>query len=93
MKEYPTTEQLKTIENFPMKYNDSWEQLLKYIHDLWEYPNYFTIGTKYITMVTGGWSGNEEIIAALSENYIAWSLYWYDSKRGGKYRFLKRRDK
>lgn len=93
MNEYPTTEQLEKIKNFPMSGDKDWKRLIVHISYIWEYPNCFKIGNKYITMVTGGWSGNEEIIAALSENYIAWSLYWYDSKRGGKYRFLKRRDK
>lgn len=36
---------------------------------------------------TGGWSGNEAIIAALQANLLFFSLYWQESKRGGYYRF------
>jgi hypothetical protein len=36
---------------------------------------------------TGGWSGNEDLICSLQENYLAWSLCWQSSRRGGHYEF------
>lgn len=42
-----------------------------------------------IEFVTGGWSGNEDLIAALKENDLIWSLSWLASKRGGYHRFIK----
>lgn len=36
---------------------------------------------------TGGWSGNEDIIAAMSENFICWSFSWVSHRRGGHYVF------
>ncbi len=39
-----------------------------------------------IELITGGWSGNEELIDAFQSN-IAWSLCWQLSQVGGLYRF------
>ena len=36
---------------------------------------------------TGGWSGNEGVIAAMQENDMLWSLTWVQSRRGGHYIF------
>jgi hypothetical protein len=41
----------------------------------------------YLRLATGGWSGNEDLIDALSENSIVWSLTWCLSGRGGLYIF------
>ena len=38
-------------------------------------------------VVTGGWSGNEEIISAMQSNLAFWGIYWQLSKRGGYYEF------
>ena len=35
---------------------------------------------------TGGWSGNEDVIGALQENFF-WFLFWQKSTRGGHYYF------
>ena len=39
-----------------------------------------------IDFVTGGWSGNEQLIGAMHAN-VAWSLCWESSHRGGLHRF------
>lgn len=36
---------------------------------------------------TGGWSGNEEIIGAMSANFIMWHRSWESTRRGGHYVF------
>lgn len=36
---------------------------------------------------TGGWSGNEDVICALQQNFLFWSLFWVKSTRGGHYYF------
>lgn len=36
---------------------------------------------------TLGWSGNEEIIGAMEQNFSFWSLAWMKSERGGHYTF------
>lgn len=38
-------------------------------------------------VATGGWSGNEDIIRALQENYVVWGITWQLSERGGRYVF------
>jgi len=42
---------------------------------------------KEYNISTAGWSGNEEIIEAMMQNYIMWSLYWDQSNRGGHFVF------
>lgn len=36
---------------------------------------------------TGGWSGNEAIIGAMQDNWLAWGRCWVQSRRGGHYIF------
>lgn len=36
---------------------------------------------------TGGWSGNEDVIAALHQNFLFWSMFWQKSTAGGHYYF------
>ena len=36
---------------------------------------------------TGGWSGNEDLIAALAGNPMFWALCWRASVRGGYHEF------
>lgn len=48
------------------------------------YPN--PRGVVKLELHTGGWSGNEGIIAEL-EHTLFWTLYWVKSIRGGHYWF------
>lgn len=91
---YPTDLTLATIKNWPYGYGFidlmeyvsrawHWEQLISRDeimdalgNDMWEY-----------TLVTMGWSGNEDIIRALEGNYLFSSLCWRESHRGGKHIF------
>ena len=86
--EYPTEEELQKIREW--EYNDLYALFL-FIKDIWNWgDDYVTIKGDpevTITLVTGGWSGNEEIIQALSENYIVWAQCWEKSERGGLYEF------
>lgn len=36
---------------------------------------------------TGGWSGNESLIAALNENYVIWTMTYQANLSGGHYWF------
>lgn len=83
---YPDKSELKTIREW------DWHDfvgLMGYIEDVLKYAGYgyFYRGRKYYRLSTGGWSGNESIIAALQENVMFWNCYWESSKRGGHYVF------
>lgn len=90
---YPTEEMLDKIAKWDYNFND----LMRFIEPYWNFSNYgywseSQIGelrervTEY-NVSTAGWSGNEDIIRALQENRIFWSLCWVQSKRGGHYIF------
>jgi hypothetical protein len=84
---YPTEEELKSIAEW--NYNN-FDELMEYIRELWEFADqgYWKQDGSTYFLSTGGWSGNEDIIHALHENLMFWSLCWHESKRGGHYKFI-----
>lgn len=92
----PTEEELETIKTWPIKGRDSIGLLFKYIQRLWRWDRYFTVKGNTFELSTGGWSGNEDIIGAMQENFVFWSLCWKSSRVGGHYVFkvpkLKKRN-
>lgn len=38
-----------------------------------------------LTLITGGWSGNEDIVWSLQTNATFWPRFWERSERGGKH--------
>ncbi|MDD4873367.1 MAG: hypothetical protein PHE15_00090 [Dehalococcoidales bacterium] len=84
---YPTEEQLKYIKEFDITKHRVFE-LLDFIEQIWEFGDWGFHRTKHtLELDTGGWSGNEDIIDALQLNYLFWSLYWEEHRRGGHYKF------
>ena len=85
---YPTEETLEIIRTWPWPKREGW---FEYIASMWRYPNAFTesqVGDKVTWHVsTLGWSGNEELISAMQENYLMWAITWVQSRRGGHYIF------
>lgn len=64
-------------------------QLIRFSKDLWRWlRDYFKSarGNTY-DADTGGWSGNEDIICAMQENYLLWALTWQSTRTGGHYIF------
>lgn len=51
-------------------------------------------GHPRLTLHTGGWSENEEIISAIMDGHychtvnLFWAMYWYQSTSGGHYVFV-----
>jgi hypothetical protein len=88
---YPSEEDLTTIENWD-SFNDPMG-LINFIEPMFEEYGVVRVTANIeeqgldVYMATGGWSGNESIIEALQNNYMFWSLYWQESKRGGGYLF------
>ena len=91
---YPLEETLQRVREWPVEDNHG---LFLHLKALWRYYDYFTgpalegdehggtVTRWYIS--TGGWSGHEELIAALRENTMVWAMCWEQSRRGGHYIF------
>lgn len=78
---YPTDATLRTIRRWP------WQDLrglFAYVAAAWRYPDYVRHRGRRWRFATGGWSGNESLMAALMENRMARALAWQSSHRGGK---------
>jgi hypothetical protein len=85
---YPTAVALEKIRAWEISGPESVDALWAFVRSLWYYPDYFSPrGNGYWDVSTGGWSGNEDVIVALSENFMFWSLCWYSGRRGGHYVF------
>lgn len=86
---YPTDEILNQIEQFEL--GTHFENLIEYLQLIksnWWTPEWrYDIETGILQLSTFGWSGNEDIIRAMQKNLMFWSVFWYESKRGGHYKF------
>jgi hypothetical protein len=91
---YPTAETLETIERWPWRAADT---CLDFVRAAWHWPEYvredITAGEaevlhaeprgRYVRFATGGWSGNESLIAALRHNQKIHFLCWRLTAFGG----------
>lgn len=87
---YPTEEELNKIKTWEIHSIEDYHALMRYIKSLWAYPDYFKRDYNYpdaYRLVTGGWSGNVQIIQAMNENHVLIAFYWYSSDRGGLHIF------
>jgi hypothetical protein len=87
---YPTEEMLDKIEKWEYNFNE----LMRFIKPYWRYSfdgywseNECEGGKTEYNISTAGWSGSEDIVRAMSNNTIFWSLCWVQSRRGGHYIF------
>ena len=87
---YPTEDELETIKNWEITSSlgdASYHNFMSFIKHCWHWHNYIEKNGDKYTLITGGWSGNEEIIAAMKSNQIFWLFYWESSDRGGLHIF------
>lgn len=98
---YPTDEELARVKGWKVNWlNDGTFPLyggwFKFIRSLWWMPSWGWSEfdgkeegdpIHVFNISTGGWSGNEDIINAMAENFINWSQTFYVHKRGGHYEF------
>ena len=90
---YPLDECLEEIKRWPIEDRDGW---LAYVRALWnvdygdERQEYANDGESRLVLTTGGWSGNEEIIGAMSDNTVLYMMTWISSRRGGRFEFQLR---
>jgi hypothetical protein len=80
---YPTEETLENIENYDGNYSD----LPDLIGDLFSEFGKSELNGNEWTLVTGGWSGNENMINALINNHLFYHTCWYATFAGVKYIF------
>lgn len=86
--DYPKETELETIRTW---YATDFTGLMDYICHIWWMATWgFKIDrdTGIYHLSTGGWSGNEDIIRAMQDNFLWWSLHWVQSRRGGHYQFI-----
>lgn len=81
---YPSEEELLKIKTWKL---DDPVGCLDYLIDLWSYPDYCGKDGLRYEFSTGGWSGNESLIEALTDNAMMWAVTWISSCRGGHYVF------
>jgi hypothetical protein len=101
MSEYPTDEQIAHIKAWPYEDPTGWFAFIKTSGHWWpteawgwderDDVDVIVKAVRVYEISTGGWSGNEELIAAMRDNDMLWSLTWYQSRRGGHYTFMVRR--
>ena len=87
MSEYPTDQELRFIRRYDIT-KEPTEDLFAFIQQTWHWSDWGTTRKgRRLYLHTGGWSGNESIIAAMEKNEMFWYLTWVESRRGGHYIF------
>lgn len=83
---YPTDETLDAIKSWAYPFDGFWN----FVKSAWN-SNYGKIveNDRLVKLITGGWSGNEDIVAALQDNTVFWLCCWQASVRGGVEVFMK----
>ena len=82
--QYPTDDELEIIRTW----KENYKELMDYVCHIWHWSDMARkVGSNNWTFLTGGWSGNEEIIEALKQNILFWTFCWESSVRGGHYKF------
>jgi len=82
---YPNDHEIEQIRTWVLPGDLS--GLVEFVRQRWRWEYGWRSSGRNLWMSTGGWSGNEEIIGALQENRLFWSMCWVYSRRGGHYRF------
>ena len=91
---YPTTDTVKALELWP---HEDIAAALDFVKAIWHWSEAATHdlsaheaailranpGERYLRLATGGWSGNEELVAALQANVMLHMLAWRLSAHGG----------
>lgn len=86
---YPSKADLQRIKKWPFS---DYKGLAVFICTIWNWGDTMAVlkrkrdGNLVLRLATGGWSGNEEIIATLMKTPF-WFVCWQMSQRGGLYVF------
>lgn len=85
MADYPSQEDLEEIKTLSNQFED-YSNLIEKLKEIWRWNDYIKHEGNHLELHTGGWSGNEDIIAAL-QGSMFWMFNWQKSERGGHYYF------
>lgn len=92
--EYPTEEQLLAIKDWQGRDPEAIVKLIREAYNthygairLQNARDILRGRARRLVLITGGWSGNEDVIHALQQNFVWWILTWRSSERGGKHVF------
>jgi hypothetical protein len=89
---YPDEQELEKIAKWPFK---DMHNCMEFIRERWNWGEDYCpkedveIGGRLVTrytFITGGWSGNEDLILALTSNFMG-NYYYIRWQRGGKHEF------
>lgn len=86
--EYPSAATLRKIRRWPIATSEDCVDLLRFIESefRWADRQVRRRGRRW-SISTGGWSGNEDLVAALQCNLVFWAICWMKSERGGHFVF------
>lgn len=88
MSDYPDDEELTLIKEWPFP---KYDELIEYLQSSFWMPDWcITVKGRHVLRVyisTGGWSGNEDRMEALKQNFRFWSSCWRVHRTGGHYEF------
>jgi len=88
---YPSEETLDQIQNHPLATRQDLMELLELIRSEWWMAetgfNLVGVNVLHLTLITGGWSGNESILQALQQHTLFMPMFWQKSIRGGRHYF------
>lgn len=87
---YPSKAALRRLKHWRDGDPLGWLQFAHSIWQIWGWDDEPKVGC-FVYVSTGGWSGNEDIIAAMRSNSILWSRTWEGHRTGGHYTFWVRR--
>ena len=89
--EYPTEDEVLHVKNWVFTKENSYEKFMQFVKSIGQYWPHESFGWKQrgrtYWVSTGGWSGNEEIIDAMQENFMFWAVCWEQSNKGGHFIF------
>jgi hypothetical protein len=97
---YPTDETLDRITTWPTDSFAAMHAAMDFAGRAWSYPKYWEVDPEFAAgeyvgqrplrryvFSTGGWSGNESIVAAIEANQMLQMLGAWSWRRGGHYEY------
>ncbi len=85
---YPMEAALVRIEQWPIETTQDFRDVMAFARSLWTYPERWRVNGRRHTISTGGWWGNESIVAAMEANQMLQMVCAESWHRGGHYVYV-----